>query len=476
MTCRRTPHRDSTRLTVLYMCRWHSTPSLRPSACCRSYRAASATTSLRRSPWRSGTPLCASRCVLLSALLPRFRCCLARARAGWCSSFWSRDRKSHKQQDIPGLSPPSLWHKFGMQVGHLHQENTRKHGTATHVCATLTRRFTKSFLQPPRTSRLMHFWAARRVRATVPLASMRARGLCSRAFGVSHLMLFARGPFRSESDAVRSRQLRTGVESVSCARSTRPPRRPCRGSIRYVAEFSTYCPNSDSVAVIEHKQQPIRSLNVSACRQCTLRDKGGSAVRGCATPRTASRIRRSEIRTAVRASRGMEHERQFVFFWTPEGPNGHFGNWFPSPFQDKAGHVFSTSEHYMMWRKALLMQDTATATKVLAAATPKAAKSLGRTVRTPEGGWDEDLWVEHRRQIMVDALLLKFQQHPELLEALLATGDSTLVEASPLDRIWGIGLRATDPLASQPDNWRGLNLLGECLMVVRKQLRAGQRH
>lgn len=168
----------------------------------------------------------------------------------------------------------------------------------------------------------------------------------------------------------------------------------------------------------------------------------------------------------------MQHQHSdFVFFWKPEGPNGYLGNWFSSPFQDDVGHLFPTSEHYLMWRKALLMRDTDIAAKVLATNNPKTVKSLGRKVKTPDGKWDEELWLAHRRQIMIDALMLKFQQHADLRAQLLSTGDRTLVEASPLDRIWGIGVGSSNPIATQPEKWKGLNLLGECLMEVREKLR-----
>lgn len=58
----------------------------------------------------------------------------------------------------------------------------------------------------------------------------------------------------------------------------------------------------------------------------------------------------------------------------------------------------------------------------------------------------------------------------DLKRALLATGGTTLVEASPGDTIWGIGLRASNPKASRRDQWRGTNWLGEILTQVRTEM------
>ncbi|MFD2352846.1 NADAR family protein [Nonomuraea ferruginea] len=120
----------------------------------------------------------------------------------------------------------------------------------------------------------------------------------------------------------------------------------------------------------------------------------------------------------------------------------------------------------MMAHKALLFGDEVAAEKILAAAHPGEAKKLGRAV----GGFDEETWAAHRYEIVVRGNLAKFGQHAELKEFLLTTGGRVLVEASPLDRVWGIGLAADDPAAASPATWRGLNLLGFALMDVRDAL------
>ncbi|WP_369916225.1 NADAR family protein [Plantactinospora sp. KBS50] len=103
------------------------------------------------------------------------------------------------------------------------------------------------------------------------------------------------------------------------------------------------------------------------------------------------------------------------------------------------GRTFATAEHYMMWAKATLFGDTTTADQILTAPHPHKAKTLGRQVRR----FGQPSWETHRYAIVVDANLAEFSQHPDLRAYLLGTGTRILVEASPVDRIWGIGLAAT---------------------------------
>ena len=121
----------------------------------------------------------------------------------------------------------------------------------------------------------------------------------------------------------------------------------------------------------------------------------------------------------------------------------------------------------MMAAKALLFGDAETADRIRAASHPRAAKELGRQVR----GFDEQHWAERRFDLVVSGNLAKFGQHAELRDFLLGTGGRVLVEASPLDRIWGTGLAADHEHSTSPENWPGLNLLGFALMEVRHQLR-----
>ncbi|MET8795630.1 NADAR family protein [Nocardia sp. NPDC004568] len=145
---------------------------------------------------------------------------------------------------------------------------------------------------------------------------------------------------------------------------------------------------------------------------------------------------------------------------------GCLSQWWPAEFTVD-GQVFPTAEHYMMWRKAVLFDDGGIAAAVLAALSPGEAKSLGRRI----GGFDEELWELHRFGIVVAGSTAKFGQHEPLRRFLLDTGDRVLVEASPVDRVWGIGLAADDPRAEDPTRWKGSNLLGFALMEARSALR-----
>ena len=164
---------------------------------------------------------------------------------------------------------------------------------------------------------------------------------------------------------------------------------------------------------------------------------------------------------------------KYLFFWghTPKKP-GVVGaeclsQWYPAPFEAD-GVRFETAEHYMMWGKALLFGDEQTAAKILAAGHPQQAKALGRTI----AGFAEDTWTAERLAIVTAGNVEKFRQNPDLLAFLLGTRNRVLVEASPLDRVWGIGLAANDERAQDPAQWRGSNLLGEALMAARETLRA----
>jgi ribA/ribD-fused uncharacterized protein len=139
--------------------------------------------------------------------------------------------------------------------------------------------------------------------------------------------------------------------------------------------------------------------------------------------------------------------------------------WWPVDFTED-GRRYRSAEHYMMAHKALLFGDDETAAEILAAGHPGEAKTLGRGVR----GFDDATWTASRFEIVVRGNVAKFGQHPELREFLLGTRDRVLVEASPRDRIWGIGLSAADERAASPATWQGLNLLGFALMAARDHL------
>ncbi len=120
----------------------------------------------------------------------------------------------------------------------------------------------------------------------------------------------------------------------------------------------------------------------------------------------------------------------------------------------------------MMAEKARLFSDAALRSQILDAREPAEHKRLGRAV----GGFDEATWARARFKIVVTASLNKFGQNSALRAYLLATTDEVLVEASPSDRVWGIGLAPTDPAVADPARWRGENLLGFALMCARATL------
>lgn len=168
------------------------------------------------------------------------------------------------------------------------------------------------------------------------------------------------------------------------------------------------------------------------------------------------------------ASLTQGHAHSFLYFWGHTGPEDGsiskacFSQWWPAAFEID-GITYQTSEHFMMATKARLFGDQQTCAEILATTHPKDAKELGRKV----AGFKEEVWLEKRYQLVVQGNLAKFSQNEALKNFLLQTGDRVLVEASPTDRVWGIGLSVDQPAAKDPAKWQGLNLLGFALMEVR---------
>jgi len=164
-------------------------------------------------------------------------------------------------------------------------------------------------------------------------------------------------------------------------------------------------------------------------------------------------------------------EPDYLFFWGHRtGKHGSltkscFSQWFEAPFTVD-GMSYASAEHFMMAEKARLFDDLGTHALILAARTPAEAKALGRKTQ----GFNEQTWNDARFGIVVRANEAKFGQHPALREFLCGTGRHVLVEASPVDSIWGIGLAADHADASRPAHWPGLNLLGFAVMEVRSRL------
>lgn len=173
-------------------------------------------------------------------------------------------------------------------------------------------------------------------------------------------------------------------------------------------------------------------------------------------------------------------ERQFTFFWETRSP---FSQWHKSIFTSSVFFhngvtemqkeylkkslpkelSFSSAEQFMMYHKAILFLDREIANSIMNTENPRKIKELGRQIKN----YDDDVWRYHRSNVVYTGNYLKFSQNPELMNALADTMGTTLVEAAPNDKIWGIGLSADDPKAQQRETWIGKNLLGEILTLLR---------
>ena len=151
----------------------------------------------------------------------------------------------------------------------------------------------------------------------------------------------------------------------------------------------------------------------------------------------------------------------YLYFWKTVSP---FSQWHHSPFADEHGHKFCNTEQYMMYYKALLFNDTVIAEQIIRTKNPKKIKKFGRQVKN----FNEDRWKLYREKIVYKGNLLKFIQNKKLEKYILSTKKKILVEASPYDSIWGIGLSESNA-KKYPESW-GLNLLGKTLMRVRSRL------
>jgi ribA/ribD-fused uncharacterized protein len=157
----------------------------------------------------------------------------------------------------------------------------------------------------------------------------------------------------------------------------------------------------------------------------------------------------------------------YLFFWKSDYENGWLSNWSEHRFLEN-GIEFKTAEHYLMYHKAMLMGDEACAKQILTTRTPRAAKELGKCVMN----WDESKWCEAREDIMLRGLRLKVYANPELKTLLLDTGTSVIAEASPFDKVWGIGVAESNHRAREPTYWVGRNLLGKVWMKLRDEIRS----
>lgn len=161
----------------------------------------------------------------------------------------------------------------------------------------------------------------------------------------------------------------------------------------------------------------------------------------------------------------------FVYFWGHQEKGGRitkacFSQWYPCYFVID-GIRYNCAEQYMMAEKARLFKDEETRKKILQATDPMKMKKLGREVQN----FDAEKWDAVSGDVVVRGNIAKFSQNEELLDFLLFTDDQILVEASPYDTIWGIGMRKEEAERVTPHMWRGKNKLGFALMEVRDVLK-----
>ncbi|KAI4739912.1 DUF1768-domain-containing protein [Aureobasidium sp. EXF-12298] len=169
------------------------------------------------------------------------------------------------------------------------------------------------------------------------------------------------------------------------------------------------------------------------------------------------------------------------FFKDDEEPYGFLCQWYRCHFTDPiSGLSFSSAEQWMMWNKAQLAGDEASAKTIMATASPRKQKQLGRDVEN----FDAEAWDRVKLTVVEQGNYLKFTQglntvsmkmgdggEPVSLKSLLlATEERELAEASKFDRVWGIGFDAKEAAVTNRERW-GLNLLGTALMNVRERIR-----
>lgn len=162
-----------------------------------------------------------------------------------------------------------------------------------------------------------------------------------------------------------------------------------------------------------------------------------------------------------------------LFFWGHNSKSSTIGktclsNWYPSIFTDsETNNTYQNNEQYMMANKAILFNDQVNLNKIMNSDDPNTCKALGRKVKH----FNPQIWQDNCRDIVAKGCYLKFSQNEELKAFLLSTGDKLLVEASPYDKIWGIGLKAADAKKMKKEDWPGKNYLGQCLMDARQKIK-----
>ena len=154
-----------------------------------------------------------------------------------------------------------------------------------------------------------------------------------------------------------------------------------------------------------------------------------------------------------------------ICFHNPKEENGYLSNWYPSPFTVEK-KAFSSMEQFMMYRKAICFGDEAVGANILTTHDASQIKALGRQV----SNYDEHIWNGIRQIVVYEGLLAKFSQNEALKEKLKSTGEAMLAECAVKDLIWGVGLSMKDSDRLDKTKWKGQNLLGYTLMMVRERL------
>ena len=160
-------------------------------------------------------------------------------------------------------------------------------------------------------------------------------------------------------------------------------------------------------------------------------------------------------------------KEKYTFFW-----NGPFSQWDASPFMDLTGLMYNCCEQAMMAHKAMTFKDEESFKKIMATTSPREQKALGRKVKN----FNPKVWDVMSSLIVYDMNLLKFSQNKKHQEALLKTGDTILVEASPYDKIWGVSMSEDDSRINDMSQWKGQNRLGFILTRVREVLKDEMAH
>jgi ribA/ribD-fused uncharacterized protein len=169
--------------------------------------------------------------------------------------------------------------------------------------------------------------------------------------------------------------------------------------------------------------------------------------------------------------KSIEQSNEFLFFWGHQ-PSQNFlvdkaclSQWWPCSFTNE-GKFYNSAEQWMMAEKARLFSDQERLELIMNSNDPKKIKEIGRNIKF----FDESVWDHRKYDAVFEGNLLKFKQNEELKSFLISTGNSVLAEASPHDRIWGIGMSQDEAKGRTPLEWKGQNLLGFALMEVRKEL------